>query len=392
MRAHARDARAAAPRERQPLDRARKRLIRVGRPERRSLGASATRAATRDRDTARDASAGAAASSAARGRGIGDDEVEPVEQRAGELVAIRGEALRRARALRGRIAAARRTGTGSSSRRAGTAPGRRARPAARAIETTPSSSGCRSPSSAGRANSAQLVEEQNAAMREARLARPDARAAADDRRGRRAVVRRAERRRAKQRLLGRRAGRRRSGCASPRAPSSSSSGGRMPGRRRASIVLPVPGGPASSRLWPPAAAISSARRARSWPADVGEVGQRRSGGAARRRQRIRLELAAQIRDRVGEVAERRPARCPRAPPRRRLRRAEHALEAHPPRALGDGEDAADAAEPAVERELADRRVPVELVVRQLPRRGEHRERDRQVVARAFLAQPGRARG
>ena len=47
--------------------------------------------------------------------------------------------------------------------------------------------------------------------------------------------------------------------------SSGASGGRIPGKRRASIVLPVPGGPPSSRLWPPAAAISSARRARSWP-------------------------------------------------------------------------------------------------------------------------------
>ena len=46
---------------------------------------------------------------------------------------------------------------------------------------------------------------------------------------------------------------------------SSVSGGSSPGRRRASIVLPVPGGPAKSRLWPPAAATSSARRARSCP-------------------------------------------------------------------------------------------------------------------------------
>ena len=36
-------------------------------------------------------------------------------------------------------------------------------------------------------------------------------------------------------------------------------GGRIDGRRRASIVLPVPGGPTRSTLWPPAAAISSAR-------------------------------------------------------------------------------------------------------------------------------------
>ena len=41
--------------------------------------------------------------------------------------------------------------------------------------------------------------------------------------------------------------------------------GRMVGRRRASIVFPAPGGPIMSRAWPPAAAISSARRATSCP-------------------------------------------------------------------------------------------------------------------------------
>lgn len=43
--------------------------------------------------------------------------------------------------------------------------------------------------------------------------------------------------------------------------SDSLSGGSSPGRRAASIDLPVPGGPIISRLWPPAAAISSARLA-----------------------------------------------------------------------------------------------------------------------------------
>ena len=35
-------------------------------------------------------------------------------------------------------------------------------------------------------------------------------------------------------------------------------GGRIDGSRRASIVFPVPGGPCRNRLWPPAAATSSA--------------------------------------------------------------------------------------------------------------------------------------
>ena len=48
----------------------------------------------------------------------------------------------------------------------------------------------------------------------------------------------------------------------------------MPGSRRASIVLPVPGGPASRRLWRPAAASSSARRARSCPRTSAKSGAR----------------------------------------------------------------------------------------------------------------------
>ena len=47
--------------------------------------------------------------------------------------------------------------------------------------------------------------------------------------------------------------------------SAGDSGGSRPGRRAASMDLPDPGGPAISRLWPPAAATSSARLAASWP-------------------------------------------------------------------------------------------------------------------------------
>ena len=51
------------------------------------------------------------------------------------------------------------------------------------------------------------------------------------------------------------------GCASPRSPRSRDSGGRIEASRRASIVLPVPGGPLSSMLCAPAAAITSASTA-----------------------------------------------------------------------------------------------------------------------------------
>ncbi len=117
--------------------------------------------------------------------------------------------------------------------------------------------------------------------------------------------------------------------------------------------------------------------------DVREVGQRRRVVRARRHDRIRLELAAEVGDRVGEVPDGNRLDAGERRLRRRLARAEHVLEPHAPRALGDREHAADAAEAPVERELPDGRVPVELVVRQLPRRREHRERDRQVVARAL---------
>ena len=47
--------------------------------------------------------------------------------------------------------------------------------------------------------------------------------------------------------------------------SAGASGGRIDGSRAASIDLPAPGGPTMRRLWPPAAATSSARLALSWP-------------------------------------------------------------------------------------------------------------------------------
>ena len=62
--------------------------------------------------------------------------------------------------------------------------------------------------------------------------------------------------------------------------SDGSSGGRIEGRRRASIDLPAPGGPIISRLWPPAAATSSARLAVSWPLMSFRSGIASSAGSA----------------------------------------------------------------------------------------------------------------
>ena len=93
--------------------------------------------------------------------------------------------------------------------------------------------------------------------------------------------------------------------------SSKSSGGRIPASRLAIIVLPAPGGPTSSRLWPPAAAISSARRASNCPRTSsrsgtisGRVGASAVGRIARvaPRRRIRPEAVGIVQraDRVGE--------------------------------------------------------------------------------------------
>ena len=263
------------------------RVRRSGGPPRRSR-ASTTRART-----GADASAGPAASSSARGPRDDDDEVEAVEQRAGELVAERGEALRRARALGRRVAA---PAAGHRFIVADELEARRER---------------RPPPDAGDADDAvlerlpqrlergslelrQLVEEQHAAVREARLAGPRARA----RRRRSPPSRRCGA--ARGTAARRRAGR--SAASSPAtewirvtsSASSSASGGRIPGSRRASIVFPVPGGPAKSRLWPPAAASSSARRARSCPRTSARSGTSGAGAAASlavRLPRRQLDLA-----------------------------------------------------------------------------------------------------
>ena len=81
------------------------------------------------------------------------------------------------------------------------------------------------------------------------------------------------------------------------------------------------------------------------------------------------------------------------PGQRRLGRglagAEEAWKPCPPGRLGSDDRARNRAEPPVQRQLADRGVLGERLRRDLARGGEHGQRDRQVVARALLAQPGR---
>ena len=118
----------------------------------------------------------------------GDDEVEPIEQRPRELVAERRQPLRRARALGGGIAT---PGAGAQVHR-------RDQLEAGREERQPLDAGDRHDAVLERLAQrlerrplelGQLVEEQHASMREARLPRTRPGAAADDRGRRRAVVR-----------------------------------------------------------------------------------------------------------------------------------------------------------------------------------------------------------
>ena len=128
----------------------------------------------------------------------------------------------------------------------------------REIRATPLSSGSRSASSAPRRELGQLVQEQHAAVRERDLARPRPRAAADERLRARSCD--AARETAASTSAARRAARRPPTRCSRRAASRrASSGGSRPLNRSASMLLPLPGGPIISRLWPPAAATTSAR-------------------------------------------------------------------------------------------------------------------------------------
>ena len=129
------------------------------------------------------------------------------------------------------------------------------------------------------------------------------------------------------------------------------------GSRRASIVFPVPGGPPSRRLCRPAAASSSARRARSWPRTSA-----RSGPPAPLPQRpaARRARGSKLPRRYAPAS----ARCShrnRLDPgqsslRRGLRRTDETVETCAPRRLSGDEHPGNWPEPAVERELSDRGV------------------------------------
>ena len=203
----------------------------------------------------------------------------------------------------------------------------------------------------------ELVEEQHAVVGERRLARPRRRAAADQPGRARSCG--AERGTAAPAPARRRAARRCCGSASPRSPRRASSRGRIDGIRRASIVLPVPGAPSSSRLWPPAAAISSASSGAACPRMSARSGSAGDGarGVRRRRQRraarrpVSTSAAAR---RVGT-----PATCEPLDQRRLARplaRDDQPLQSGPARSLGDRERTRRVAQLAAQRQLAEHGV------------------------------------
>ena len=127
------------------------------------------------------------------------------------------------------------------------------------------------------------------------------------------------------------------------------------------------------------------------PAQVGEVRCECVLDRARvdRLERRRVDPAAQILDDFVEMRHRhRVDPCQRGLGRR-LRRTDETRQPCTERTFGDGERAGNRADAPVQGELADGGVLGQALGRDLPRRPEHGERDRQVEPRPLLAQRGR---
>ena len=224
-----------------------------------------------------------------RRRGGLDAQVEAVEQRPREPRPVGVQALRRADALA--VGVAREAARARVHRRddACTRAGRRTRPRApRHQHLAVLERASAAPRARSRLNSGSSSRNRTPRWASADLARPQAGAAHQRRRRMPCGAARGTARLVEPRTAAR---------AAPAAEwirviSSTSARGRAAAgsrcRRRASIVLPEPGGPVMSRLCAPAAAISSARRARGWP----RTSARSATAAARRRRRRRDRVGA----------------------------------------------------------------------------------------------------
>ena len=238
-----------------------------------------------------------------RPAGATDVHVDAVEQRPAEPRAVGAHALGRAGAASRTVAERSRTGRGSSRRRASGRAGNVALACAREMVTTPSSSGWRSASSAARRNSASSSRKSTPWC--ARLTSPGRGtvAAADEPRPRSPCG--AARGRAARATTPRDA---------PSSPatlwiavtssaSSEDSGGRSAGQPPREHRLARAGRTDHERLWPPAAAISSARRAAGLPAHVARGRPERAAGSSAASGPARGSSLSPA-ERVEELAER----------------------------------------------------------------------------------------
>ena len=262
----------------------------------------------------------------------------------------------------------------------------------RTIVTWPSSSGWRSASRLGRANSDS--SSRNSTPRCASVASPGCGGLAPPTSPAAEIV-----------WCGARNGRARTRPAAPRRPatdrirvtsiaSSGASGGRIDGSRRAIIVLPVPGGPCRNRLWPPAAATSSPGISPLWPRtsassasgspDLASPPPAATGGSASPRRVATSSLQRLDPDDLELAHQRRLAR-PRT-------RHHEPRAARPAGALGHRQGAADRAHLARQRQLAHHRAALDRVRLELVRRHQQRDRQRQVERRARPCAGRPARG
>ena len=164
----------------------------------------------------------------------------------------------------------------------------------------------------------------------------------------------------------------------------------MPGSRRASIVLPVPGGPTSSRLCAPGRGDLERTPCPLLAAHVGQLRSMRRVASLLVDGRWRPSLAAEIRHRLGRCRTGTgsiPASATSAPDSAaQISRSRPG----PARSLGGNERTDDGAQPPVERQLTERGVTGQRPGWKLPRGGEDGQRDRQVESRPLLAQGRRS--
>ena len=125
------------------------------------------------------------------------------------------------------------------------------------------------------------------------------------------------------------------------------------------------------------------------PSQIGEVENRPLGLLPiARHPGLRVELAPQVRHGVGEMPHGNrldPGQCRL---RRRTRRTKDPRQTGLERGLCQRQHTADRPQSTVQSQLADGCVLGERALRNLPRRGENRECDRQVERRALLPQRG----